>query len=157
MIDASRVSSRNACLVGVQVDDAVAVHGDEVDGPAGAVQGTGRLHDGRVLDRADDEVARLVAGEAAEQGEVVGLGAAGGEHDLLLAGAEHGGHLGARRFDGRARLPPQPVKLGRVAVVLARSTAASPRAPAGRPASWPRGRSRPLFMVTLPPLSDPRG
>ena len=48
-------------LVGVQVDDAVAIHGDEIDGPAGAVQGTGRLHDGRVLDRADDEVAGLVA------------------------------------------------------------------------------------------------
>ena len=108
-----------------------------------AVEGAGGLHDGRVLDGADDEVARLKRGEAAEQGEVVGLGAAGGEDDLLLAGAERGGHLGARRFDGRARLAPEPVQLGRVAVLLARSTAASPRAPAGRPASSPRGRSRP--------------
>ena len=106
-------------LVGVQVDHAVAVHRHEVDGPAQAVEGARGLHDGRVLDRAHDEVAGLEACEVAEQGEVVGLGAAGGEDDLLVAGAERGGDLGARLLDGRARLPPQPVQLGRVAVALA--------------------------------------
>ena len=56
--------------------------------------------------------------EIAEEREVVGLGAAAGEDDLLLAGAERRGHLGARLLDGRARLPPQAVQLGRVAVAL---------------------------------------
>ena len=48
-------------LVGVQVDDAVAVHRHEVDRPSQAVERPGGLHDGRMLDGAHDEVAGLVA------------------------------------------------------------------------------------------------
>ena len=46
------------------IDDAVGVHRHEVDRPSLPVERPGGLHDGRMLDRAHDEVAGLVAGAA---------------------------------------------------------------------------------------------
>src|SRR5450759_4486830 len=106
-------------LVGVHVDDAVAVDGDEVDGPPETVEGARRFHDRRMLDGADDEVTGLETLEIADERQVVGLRAAGGEDDLLLAGAEAGSHLGARLLHSRAGISPQTVKLRRVAVAFA--------------------------------------
>ena len=113
------MSARKAALVRVEVDQPVAVDGDEVDVPAATRERLRRLDDGRVLDRADDEVAGLEALQVAGEGQVVGLGAAGGEDDLALGGAEGRGDGGARRFDGAPPLAAQRVQLGRVAVALA--------------------------------------
>jgi hypothetical protein len=60
---------------------------------------------------ADDEVAGLEALQVPEEGEVVRLGPAGGEDDLLFAGADRRGDLGARALDGGARLTALLVEL----------------------------------------------
>jgi len=54
-----------------------------------------RLHHRRMLDGADDQMpfAFTAGGGDAEQGEVVGLGRAAGEHDLLWRRADQRRHL----------------------------------------------------------------
>jgi hypothetical protein len=73
-----------------------------------------RLDDARVLDRAGDDVAGRVAGEA-EQGEVVRLGGAAGEDHFVGVSAEQGGDALAGVLERPAGLAAGPVGAGRVA------------------------------------------
>ena len=97
-----------------------------------------------VLDRrGHDRVAALVAPRApgAEDGEVVGLGAAGGEADLVGGAPRH-----RRRARAPRRAPCAPRGPSGARSTGCRSagrrTAASPRAPRREPASSRRGRDR---------------
>src|ERR1051325_10835148 len=51
--------------------------------------------------------------------EVVGLGPAGGEHDLVRTGTDGGAHALSRFVDGLARLAPGRVHAGRVTEPIA--------------------------------------
>ena len=71
-----------------------------------ASEGLGGVEDGVVLDLGGDEVGGFVAVEVgvqdAEEGEVVALGAAGGEDDFFGGAVEEAGDLGAGVLDGGA-------------------------------------------------------
>src|SRR5450755_2792818 len=61
------------------------------------------FEDRGVLDRSRDDVSRATAGtHGADEGKVVGLGAAGGEDDFFWFGADQGGYLRPRGFDSLA-------------------------------------------------------
>jgi hypothetical protein len=72
-----------------------------------------------VLDLRRDEVAATAPHRHALDRHVVGLGAARGEHDLLLAHPEEVRHLLARGLEPLARLPAEAVHARRIAEVLA--------------------------------------
>src|SRR5437762_7751149 len=76
-----------------------------------------RFGDTGMLDRAGEQMAGWVAGQA-EQGEVVRLRGATGEDDLVRIGAEESRGLVARVFQRLARTPARPVSAGRIAVDL---------------------------------------
>jgi hypothetical protein len=80
----------------VQVGHAVTVDRHVRHVPVQPLQVPGRLHDRGMLHGADDHAARLELLQHAQEGEVVRLRAAAGEHYLLLPRAQHGRHLGAR-------------------------------------------------------------
>ncbi len=52
------------------------------------------------------------------QGQVVGLGATGGDDDLAGQAAQHAGDLLVRFTQGLARLPAKAVQAARIAVVF---------------------------------------
>ncbi len=93
---------------------------------------------GLVLDRRRDDVVPLPlqGGQGPFQGEVVRLGRARGEDDLLGLRPDQPGHLLARRIDGLGGLPAEAVgDAGGVAVALGEDRAASPRRREGRSGS----------------------
>jgi hypothetical protein len=101
----------------VQVDPAGAVHRGQVDvgvgvglGPGGGVQ------HGVVLDGRADEVplCRRPDQHGALDGQVVGLGAAGGEHDLGRGDPDQGRDLLTGRLHGRPGRPALGVLAGGV-------------------------------------------
>ena len=84
------------------------------------------------------------AARHARHGQVVGLRAPAGEHDL--AGPASDAARPARRGRRRpraVRAAGQTVRAGRVAVDRPAARAASPRPPRAASAWWPRGRGRP--------------
>src|ERR1035437_5264587 len=99
-----------------------AVRGDAQAGDLaafGARLFSGREH-GRVLDGAGDDVlgrGGRGAGEA-EDGEIVGLGAAAGEDDLGGTGIDERGHLAARGFQALLGGLSEMVDAGRVTIHL---------------------------------------
>ena len=105
--------------VRVDVDEAVRVHGDEVDRPAErGCRRPRRLHDGRMLDGADDEVRR--ARSAADSRPAPGCRASvpPAVKTISRSPAPSAAATWARAsFDGRARLAPTAVELRRVAVL----------------------------------------
>ena len=99
------------------IDPAEPVHRGQVDlcpgvggGPGGGVE------HGVVLDGRADQVPglRRPGQDGALDGQVVGLGATGGEHDLARGGADQGRDLLAGRLHGRPGRPSQAVLAGRV-------------------------------------------
>ncbi len=132
----------------VDQDAAGGVDGRHVDLGALVLGQPGhRVEQRMVLDRAEDDAAAgRVLGAArpveALDRQVVGLGAAGREHDLARPRAEPLGDQLARLLDGAPRAPPRRVQRRRIA----RDGPAprpSPRSPQGPSASSPHGRSRP--------------
>ena len=94
----------------VQVDQPVGTHRRH---PDLLTAGRGRLHHGRMLDRADDH--RSGAGrQRAQHGQVVGLGPARREGDAAGIDAEGGGHGVARLVHRGARRPGHLVRARRV-------------------------------------------
>ena len=101
---------------GFGLDDAVRVAGEEGDFDALFAEGLCGMEDGVVLDGGGDEVlARL---DSAEEGEVVGFCASGGEDDLLGLRVEEAGYGGAGVVDGGAGSLAGLVDGGGVAEVL---------------------------------------
>ncbi len=93
------------------VDEAVGLHGQIGDAVAGFFEALAGVEDGLVLgDLGDDVVAALTVhlGDALD-GEVVGLGGAGGEDDLLRGRADELGDLLAGLFDGGFGFPSKGV------------------------------------------------
>jgi len=98
-------------------DHAIPVNRQNREFKAQGLEMRGHLDDGGMLNRGNDEMISLVAmGQAiALEGEVVGLGAAAGEEDLVGVATEQGGDLGARLLDGAPALLAVPVGAGGVA------------------------------------------
>ena len=91
-------------------DDAGSIHRQVIDAEADLFEAAQRFGDGGVLDGTGDDMAGRVASEA-EDGEVVGLGGAAGEDDLVGAGAEQGGDAFAGVLQGLAGLAAGAVAL----------------------------------------------
>ena len=95
--DEKRIGANGRCDRG-RIDDSPLVDGDMGHVvPEVLVQGAGGAQDRAVLDRRRDEVP--LAGEGQRhtlEGEVIALGAAPGEDDLVSVAPEDAGHLGAR-------------------------------------------------------------
>ena len=91
---------------GVGIDQTVGCGREIGDVDAAAMQGLGGVEDGVVLDFGGDEVSWLALVdeglEDAGEGEVVALGAAGGEDDLLGGAVEEAGDGGTGVLDGGA-------------------------------------------------------
>jgi hypothetical protein len=101
----------------VRIDPAPAVHRGQVDpGPGVGLGPGGGVQHGVVLDGRADQVPvlRRPGQHGALDGQVVGLGAPGGEHDLGGGGPDQGGHLLAGRLHGGPGRPPLAVLAGRV-------------------------------------------
>jgi len=81
---------------GCRIDEAVACWRDVCDLEAAAFEGFGGVEDGMVLDLGGDQVGWLVAVEEglqdAGEGEIVALGSAGGEDQLLCGAVEESGY-----------------------------------------------------------------
>lgn len=118
-----------------RVQQAVAIHRQHRHpGAVQALQGLAGLEQGGVLGGLGDDVGmRMARGEdRAAQGEQVGLRAGGGEHDLVRAGADQVGDLGAGLFQCYAPLLGVVVAAGGGCRTGPSGTAASPRPLAGR-------------------------
>ena len=91
---------------GVGIDEAVGGGREVGDVEAATVEGLGGVEDGVVLDFGGDEVGGLAlveeGAEDAGEGEVVALGASGGEDDLLGRTVEETGDGGSGVLDGGA-------------------------------------------------------
>jgi len=111
-------AQRAADVVGA--DDAAGRNGQAGDLHTLGAQLLGGRDDGGVLDGAGDDVPARGGGGArhAENGEIVGLGAAAGEHDLRRAGVDHRGHLAAGGFQTLFRRLSEMVDAGRVTIHL---------------------------------------
>ena len=131
---------------GVDVEPAEPVDVDQLDLGALTGQPDQRVEHGVVLDRrAQDAHAARVLGparpEQALDGEVVGLGAAGGEHHLARPAAQRPGDRLARLLDD----PPgvaAPIRAARTRCRPGRAARSSPRQLRGGSAWSPRGRDR---------------
>ena len=122
MIETRIVLSSMARFEIVEIDQAVLLHGQVGDAEAVLLQPLAGIEHRLVLGRLGDDVVALLAvhlGHALD-GQVVALGGAGGEDDLLGAGADQLGNLLARLFH---RLLGHPAELvvaaGGIAEVLA--------------------------------------
>ena len=108
----------------VEVDPAVAVDRKDHLAPAEVADGVRRRQDRLVLDGRDDGTHGAAALPGRERGaddaEVVGLGAAGGEDHLVGLGADRLGHLAPGLLEAGARGPAEPVGARRVAEGLGR-------------------------------------
>ena len=105
------VLSVDGALEVFEVDEAVGLDGQVGDAVAVLLQALAGVEDRLVLgDLGDDVVAALAVhlGDALD-GEVVALGGAGGEDDLLGGGADEFGDLLAGDFDGLLGLPAKLV------------------------------------------------
>jgi hypothetical protein len=104
----------------VGVDAAVSVHADDGDLEALPLEHRGRGEDRLVLHGAGHDVPAPRAGRPrhAAHGEIVRLGAAGGEHDLARLRPEVAGDLLARLVECLARATARRVDARRVALVL---------------------------------------
>ena len=74
-----------------------------------------RCGEGRLVLRGGDGNAERAAAvprreRRADDREVVGFRASGGEHDLIRLDADGGGDRALRLFDARARCAPEPVR-----------------------------------------------
>lgn len=98
----------------IEVDDAVGVNGEVGDVEALLLEITAGVEDALVLRLGGDDVALLLFIEVhdALDGDVVGLGGAGGEDDFLGGGVDEGGDLGAGALDGVVGLPAVEVGAG---------------------------------------------
>ena len=111
---ASRLEERGQA---VGVDPAEAVHRGQVGPRPGVGLGPGGgVEHGVVLDGRADQVPglRRPGEDGALDGQVVGLGPAGGEHDLARGGADQGRDLLAGRLHGGPGRPALAVLAGRV-------------------------------------------
>ena len=102
---------------GLDIDEALAVDREVGDAEALLLQALGGVEDGVVLDLGGDDVVAAAAGAVGDgaQGEVIALGAAGGEEDLLGAGAQQLGDGAAGAVEGLARLTRLEINAGGVA------------------------------------------
>ncbi len=94
------------------IDAPVALAVDISHGGAARREGAGRIEHGPVLDLRGHEM-RMLATRSSQhtfECEVVGLGCAGGEHDLARRRADTRGHGRTSGLDGRARAPPRRVQ-----------------------------------------------
>ena len=113
------VSAVRLLVILLQVEAAVAVHGQFGHPVALLGQAGHQSLDRRVLDPGGDDVALVgIGGEGREDGGVVALGAAAGEDDLIRVGAEQGRHLLAGLWTLPAHLAAEGVHAGGVAVEL---------------------------------------
>ena len=111
---------RDGRLDVVRIDAAVAIHRQLHDLETELLEIADGVADGVVLDRTgDDPVAASLAGPGrALEGEVVGLGAAGGEDDLARSGAKGSGHALVGLVQPRAGTPAEAVQRGGVAEIV---------------------------------------
>ena len=115
--DQDRVRAERAAHV-VRVHQPLAVHRQVRHGVTGLLQRLAGPEDGVVLDLGRDHVAAGPRARHALDGQVVGLGAARGEDDLLRRDPEEARDALARRVDPVARLPPEAVDARSVAEAL---------------------------------------
>ncbi len=108
----SAVSGRMARANGLRADDSACVHGNVGYGDAAAFESAAGVQDGVVLDEGGDQMRRRRGGalfraqrvaDDAENGGIVGFGAAAGEHDLRRTSANQRGYGFASLLDGVAR------------------------------------------------------
>ncbi|KAL6994640.1 hypothetical protein U1Q18_049050 [Sarracenia purpurea var. burkii] len=95
----------------IEVDDSLEADGEEGDFEALLLEVTARIEDALVLGLGDDNVALLVAVKMhdALDGDVVGIGGADGEDDLLRRGVDKGGAAATwARARSTASLDSQP-------------------------------------------------
>src|SRR5262247_2698924 len=102
----------------VRVHQPVAVDRQVRHGVARLLESLTRAEEGMVLDYGGDDVAPRVRARDAFDRQVVRLGAAGGEHDLVRRDAEEPCDALARDVDTLASLPAEAVNARRVAEPL---------------------------------------
>ena len=109
MIDTTAGRSRSASSSAARSTRPLPVYRQHDLAPAQVAHRMGRGQDGLVLDGGDDGAhgaAAVARGQrGAEDAEVVGLGAAGGEDDLVGLGADRLGHLAPGLLQAGARRP----------------------------------------------------
>ena len=90
-------------------DEALAIDRQHRDGMTARAQSGGRMQHCMMFDRARDEAAARAAargGEDAEEREIIGLGAAAGEHDLVRLRVQTGSGAFARFVEHAAHALP---------------------------------------------------
>jgi hypothetical protein len=112
--DERRVGPQGAAD-GIGIDHTFAVHRQPRHAPALLLEVTARIADRDVLDGGGQHVAAGGPRRHAADGQVVGLGGAGGEDHAGRGSAHQPGDLGSRPIQGRPGLQPQGVQGGGVA------------------------------------------